>query len=81
MTVWRSATSHASESISSCESQPSSTSITSTTPDASRWSECWLHFRLRHRAADQVEDFCCDFLLAAFIVGQGEFSDEVLGIV
>ena len=30
---------------------------------------------------DQIEDFGCDFLLAAFVVSQGEFGDEVLGVI
>ena len=44
---------------------------------------CWtlLYLGLGHRATDKVEDFCGDFLLAAFVVGQGELGDEVLGVV
>ena len=40
-----------------------------------------LYLGLGHRATDKVEDFGGDFLLAAFVVGQGELGDEVLGVV
>jgi len=32
-------------------------------------------------AAGKVEDFGCDFLLSALVVGKGKFGYEVLGIV
>ena len=32
-------------------------------------------------AADDVEDFGCDFLLTALIVLEGEFVEEFLGVV
>ena len=35
----------------------------------------------RHRTADKVEDFGCDLLLAALVVCEGEFGNEVLSIV
>lgn len=41
----------------------------------------YLHLLLRHCSADQIKDFGSNFLLAAFVVGEGELGDEVLGIV
>lgn len=36
---------------------------------------------LQHRAADDVEDFGGDFLLAAFVVFEGEVAEDVFGVV
>ena len=40
-----------------------------------------VNLLLRHRSADKIKNFGGDFLLATFVVGQGELSNEVLGIV